>query len=194
MTSRVRVRDLPAGATPAPLHAGLDVFRTPRQQREALREIAASSGGRVVVAELDGITVGYVTFHPPDPVERWGRDRSGRLIELGAIEVAPALRGERLGERLLKHAFAGGAFDDAIVFAALYAWHYDLERTGLGPLGYRRLLERLYRTAGLERVPTHDPEVASDPANALLVRVGPRVPVETREGFDRLRTMVTPGT
>jgi acetoin utilization protein AcuA len=189
----VVVRDLPAGDAPAPLHPDLDVFRPPDRQRDALAAIAAEPRGRVLVAERAGRTVGYLTFHPPDPVERWGGDRSGRLIELGAIEVAPDLRGAHLGERLLEAAFADGAYDDTVVFAALYAWHYDLERTGLGPLGYRRLLERLYRGVGLERVPTRDPEIGADPANALLARVGPHAPDGVRDEFERLRTLPPAG-
>jgi len=188
----VVVRELPAGATPAPLHADLDVFRPADRQGDALAAIAAEPGGRVLVAERAGRTVGYLTFHPPDPVERWGHDRSGRLVELGAIEVAPDLRGERLGERLLAAAFADGAYDDTVVFAALYAWHFDLERTGLGPLGYRRLLERLYRAVGLERVATSDPEIGAEPANALLARIGPRAPAAVRDEFERLRTLPPP--
>ncbi len=186
------VRELPAGATPAPLHPDLNVFRPAERQRDALAAIAAEPHGRVLVAERAGRTVGYLTFHPPDPVERWGHDRSGRLVELGAIEVAPDLRGEHLGERLLTAAFADGAYDGTVVFAALYAWHYDLERTGLGPLGYRRLLERLYRAVGLERVATSDPEIGAEPANALLARIGPDAPAAVRDEFERLRTLPPP--
>ena len=189
MNERVGVRALPAGTTPLPLDPDLDVFRPPDAQRDALAAIAAEPGGRVWLAERAGTTVGYLTFHPPDPVERWGRDRSGRLIELGAIEVAPNLRGERVADRLLTAAFESGAYDDTIVFAALYAWHYDLDRTGLGPLGYRRLLERLYLRAGLTRVATTDPEIRADPAKALLVRIGPDVPDAVRDEFERLRTL-----
>lgn len=193
MSARVEVRELVAGTTPDPLDGGLDVFRHPERQSVALADIAAEARGRVWVAERRGTTVGYVTFHPPDPVERWGRDRTGQLVELGAIEVAPGLRGERVADRLLAAAFGSGAFDETVVFAALYAWHYDLDRTGLGPLGYRRVLERLYRRAGLERVATTDPEIGADPANALLARVGPAAPAAVRAEFERLRTLPETG-
>lgn len=189
MSSGVTVRELVAGDTPNPLHADLDLFRPPSLQTSALARIAEAPSGRVLLAEQAGTTVAYLTFHRPDPIERWGRDRTGRLIELGAIEVVPSLRGEHLGRRLLERGFADGAYDDTVVFAALYAWHYDLERTGLGPLGYRRLLEGFYRSAGLVRVPTSDPEVRSDPANALLVRIGPKAPESVRSEFERLRTL-----
>ena len=189
MTERAHLRDLPAGVDPSPLDPDLDVFRPPEAQRSALRDIASDPRGHVVVAEEDDRTVGYVTFHPPGAFERWGADRTGRLIELGAIEVAPAMRGSHLGERLLEAAFRGGRYDATVVFATLYAWHYDLDRSGLGPLGYRRLLERLYAKAGLTAMPTSDPEVRADPANALLARIGPDAPEEVRGEFQRLRTL-----
>lgn len=189
MSPGVTLRELPAGGTPKPLHPDLDLFRPPALQAEALARIAEEPLGRVLLAEDAGRTVGYLTFHRPDDIERWGGDRSGRLIELGAIEVAPELRGEHLGRRLLEQAFADGAYDDTIVFAALYAWHYDLARSGLGALGYRRLLEAFYLPAGLMRVATSDPEILSDPANALLVRVGPDAPPSLRSEFERLRLL-----
>lgn len=188
MTGAARIREAAGDAPPLPFHADLDVFRAPPEQRRAVIDIASDPEGCVFVAETDTETVGYVTFHPPGDVETWGDDRTGRLIELGAIEVAPSLRGERLAERLLAAAFADGRFDATVVFATLYVWHYDLARTGLGPFAYRRLLERLYRKADLVRVPTSDPEIRSDGANALVARVGPRASEAVVREFDRLRT------
>jgi acetoin utilization protein AcuA len=188
MSAEARVREVRADAPPAPFDEGLDVFRPPDDQRRAVTRIAEDPRGCAFVAERNGRTVGYVTFHPPGELETWGADRTGRLIELGAIEVAPEGRGSRLAERLLKAAFADGRFDDTVVFATLYVWHYDLERTGLGPFAYRRLLERLYRSVGLTARPTSDPEVRSDGANALVVRVGPNAPEEIAREFHRLRT------
>jgi acetoin utilization protein AcuA len=182
-----------AGAPPLPFHAELDVFRAPEAQRAAVADIAADPSGCAFVAEQGGRTVGYVTFHPPGDLETWGEDRSGRLVELGAIEVAPSLRGERLGERLLEAAFADGRFDDTVVFATLYVWHYDLARTGLGPFAYRRLLEKLYRKADLVAKPTSDPEIRSDGANALVARIGPKAPEEVVREFDRIRVRPSVG-
>lgn len=176
-----------AGLTP---HPGLDAFRPPAAQHAALLAIAGEERGCVTAAYDPGSRqlVGYVAFHAPSPVETWGDDRSGALVELGAVEVADAYRGQRLAERMLAASFAGGRFDDTVVFAALYRWHYDLHRTGLGELGYRRMLERLYGTVGLVPVDTTDPEIAHDPANRLVARVGPRAPERVVSEFERLRT------
>lgn len=193
MSGEARVREVLADAPPLPFHPELDVFRAPEAQREAVADIAADPDGCAFVAEQGGRTVGYVTFHPPGDLETWGDDRSGRLVELGAIEVAPSLRGERLGERLLEAAFADGRFDGTVVFATLYVWHYDLARTGLGPFAYRRLLEKLYRKAGLVAKPTSDPEIRSDGANALVVRIGPEAPDDVVREFDRIRVRPSVG-
>ncbi len=179
--------ELLAGLRP---HPGLDAFRRPQAQHEALLAIAAEERGCVTVAydPADRVLVGYVAFHAPSPVETWGEDRSGALVELGAVEVADAYRGQRLAERMLASSFAGGRFDDTVVFATLYRWHYDLTRTGLGELGYRRMLERLYGTVGLVPMDTTDPEIAHDPANRLVARVGPRAPERVVNEFERLRS------
>lgn len=174
----------------AGVHPELDAFRRPDAQRAALIEIAGEDRGCVTAALDDGPStlVGYVAFHAPSEVETWGDDRSGALVELGAVEVAGSYRGQRLAERLLEASFAGGRFDDTVVFATLYRWHYDLPRTGLGELGYRRMLERLYGTVGLVPVDTTDPEIAHDAANRLVARVGPAAPEHVVAEFDRLRT------
>lgn len=171
-------------------HPALDGFRRPADQHAALVQIAGEERGCVTVAvqPRPARLVGYVAFHAPSEVETWGDDVSGALVELGAVEVVDELRGQRVAERLLTASFEGGRFDDTVVFATLYRWHYDLPRTGLGELGYRRMLERLYGTVGLEPKTTTDPEIAHDPANRLVARVGPAAPPAVVAEFDRLRT------
>ena len=170
-------------------HPGLDTFLQPAAQLASLVAIAAEPFGCVATARVTGenLLVGYAAFHRPSGIETWGEDRSGRLIELGAVEVAPGMRGLRLAERLLSAAFAGGRFDDTVVFATLYRWHYDLGRTGLGELGYRRMLERLYASVGLLPMETNDIEIGSDHANRLVARIGPHAPATVVAEFERLR-------
>ena len=182
----MKLRTIPRGAWPLALDATLDLFRPPALQARALHDIAALPRGRVIVAERAERTVGYLTFHPPSEVERWHGDRSGCLMELGAIEVAPAERGQHVGARLLDEGFRGGVYDGTIVYATLYRWQYDLARTGLGPIAYRRLLLRFYAHAGLHEVATNDPEILEDRANALLARVGAHAPLAVRAEFARL--------
>lgn len=165
----------------------LTMFRPPAQQHRALALMAEEPGCCVSFAARGEVLVGYAAFHPPGALESWGEDRTGKLIELGAVEVDPALRGHRLASRLLEASFAGGRFDETVVFATMYAWHYDLARSGMSDFAYKRMLERLYRSVGMESVKTSDPEVRAGAANGLMVRVGPRASEAVRAEFERLR-------
>jgi acetoin utilization protein AcuA len=172
--------------------AAMNAFRPGREQQRALVEIAADDRCCVTVAAAGERLVGYVAFHPPTEVETWGEDRTGRIVELGAVEVHPEWRGALLAQRLLRASFESGRFEETVVFAAMYVWHYDLKRSGLSDFAYRRMLERLYASVGMERMPTSDPEVRSNAANALMVRFGSRCPSEVRAEFERLRTRPHP--
>lgn len=176
-----------AGLTP---HPQLDRFRDPAGQLEALVSIAGDPQGSVTALVRGDELLGYAAFHPPTEIESWGFDRTGQILELGAIEVAPTERGQRWAERLLAASFEGGRFDHTVVFATLYSWHYDLARSGLGDLAYRRMLERLYGSAGLELYATTDEEIRSSPANALMARVGANAPSEVVAEFHRLRGLL----
>ncbi|SRR5690554_1815181 len=172
------------GLVPDP---GLSMFRPPAAQHEALLELAADPRCCVSIAAEGSALLGYVTFHPPSAIESWGEDATGQLIELGAIEVSPSARGQKVAQRLLEASFGTGRFDATIVFATMYVWHYDLGRTGLSDFAYRRMLERLYGGAGLRQVGTTDEELRASPANLLMARVGPDCPGHVSDEFDRLR-------
>lgn len=187
MTPRIEVCAEPGQLLRLKAHPQLDLFRPPDQQLVALANIAGDALGCVTVLRDDEQLLGYASFHPPTEVESWGDDRSGQLIELGAVEVAPDQRGQRWAERLLLASFEDGRFDHTVVFATLYSWHYDLKRTGLGDVAYRRMLERLYRSAGLTVFATSDEEVRSSAANALMARIGPAAPDNVVAEFHRLR-------
>jgi acetoin utilization protein AcuA len=164
----------------------LDMFRKPEAQKQALQGIIRD-GGCVTVAISDHKLVGYAAFHHPSEVESWGEDTTGKLIELGAVEVSTQYRGQKLAERLLIETFNTGMFDDTVVFATMYFWHYDLKRTGLTDFAYKRLLDKLYRKAGMVPFATTDPEIKSSAANQLVARVGPNTSAEVKAEFDRLR-------
>lgn len=70
------------------MHPDLDAFRRPKDQHEALIEIAGLAEGRIIITREENVIVGYVTFHYPDEQERWSQGHMEDLIELGAIEVA----------------------------------------------------------------------------------------------------------
>lgn len=83
----------------------LVAFRPPEQQKRALIEIAGLDEGRIIIARNESTTIGYVTFLYPDPLERWSEDKIENMLELGAIEVAPAYRGTGVGKKLLEVSF-----------------------------------------------------------------------------------------
>lgn len=169
------------------MDASLNAFRPAPQQHEALVSVAELEGGCLTFARLEHRLVGYAAFHPPDPIERWSGSAVPGLLELGAVETSSTHRGRHLARRLLETAFATGRFEDKVVVATLYHWHYDLVGTGLSTYAYRRLLERLYGSVGFVTVKTDDPEIAYYPGNSLMVRTGPRAPAALVAEFDRLR-------
>ncbi|TVY08710.1 GNAT family N-acetyltransferase [Paenibacillus cremeus] len=169
------------------MHADLDAFRRPKEQFEALVEIAELPEGRIIVAR-DGLQiVGYVTFHYPDELERWSEGGMIDLIELGAIEVADAYRGLGLGKKMIQLAFEQEQMENVITFTTEYYWHWDLEQSGLSVWQYRDMMEKLMKCVDMVWFATDDPEICSHPANCLMVRIGKNVPLSSVEQFDRVR-------
>ncbi len=166
----------------------------PALQKEALLKVAHMEGGRVVAAYTDDKRlVGYIAFHPPDPRTRFGQLASERVVELGGIEVARGWRGLGIAKRMLKVAFAKGAFRDKIVFAAGYRWCWDLEGTDLEVGRYRRMMQRLFERYGFRAFVTDEPNIAEDPLNLFVVRVGRLVPKARFRAFQALLVTGTPG-
>ncbi|WP_366924000.1 GNAT family N-acetyltransferase [Metallumcola ferriviriculae] len=168
------------------LHPGLKSFREADKQHRALVGIAALKEGRIFLARIDDMIVGYVTFHPPDEFERWGKGFMPCLIELGGIEVAPKWRGYGLSSTLLDIAFSGSWVEDNTIFATEYYWHWDLKGTGLSVWQYRDMMGKLFNKVGLEGCSTDDPDICSHAANMLMVRRGKRVSHKLYQQFQRI--------
>ena len=164
----------------------LDRFRPAEKQKQSLIEIAALQGGYVFIAVLNQVIVGYLTFHPPEPFERWGRGGINSILELGAIEVARGFRSCGIARSMMEIAFYGGRMEDYIVIATEYYWHWDLEGSGLLVWEYRTKLEALMAAVGMTPRETNDPEINAHPANVLMVRVGNNVSSEDVRAFERL--------
>ncbi|KEQ27379.1 GNAT family N-acetyltransferase [Paenibacillus tyrfis] len=169
------------------MHPDLDAFRRPKEQFEALVEIAGLPEGRIVLARISTQIVGYVTFHYPDEMERWSEGNMEDLVELGAIEVADDYRGLGLGKKLIRLAFEDGQLENVITFTTEYYWHWDLEKSGLTVWQYRDMMEKLMKSVDMVWYATDDPEICSHPANCLMVRIGKNVPLSSVEQFDRVR-------
>ena len=164
-------------------------FRPAEKQKQALKEIASIEDGFVFIAVLNEIIIGYLSFHPTEPFERWGKAGLSCILELGAIEVALDFRGLGIARQLMEVAFCDGRMEDYIVIATEYYWHWDLEGTGLLIWEYRTRLEKLMAAAGLVPEETTDPEINAHPANVLMVRVGSGVSLFQIKAFEKLRLM-----
>lgn len=164
---------------------GLRAFRPPNRQKEALIEISRLELGSVVIAERETELLGYVTFHPPDSFERWSAGPK-QVLELGAIEVAPKVRGFGVARRLMEVSFANPEMENFLVLATEYYWHWDLEGKGLHIWEYRELMRRLMAHVGMVVKDTDEEEIASHPANMLTVRYGSLVPREAVLAFEAL--------
>ena len=173
------------------MDATLDVFRQPDAQFQALLSIAGDSDGCVCFARLGHRLIGYATFHPPDAIERWSQSTIPGITELGAIETSRTHRGRHLARHLLESAVETGRFEDKILIATIYQWHFDLDGTNLTAHAYRKLLERMYGSVGFEIMKTDDPEIAYYPGNSLMARIGARSSPALRLEFDRLRWLET---
>jgi acetoin utilization protein AcuA len=169
------------------MHHDLDAFRRPKEQHEALMEIAELPEGRIILARHRDIIVGYVTFHYPDPIERWSQGSMQDLIELGAIEVIDDFRNLGLGKKLIQLAFLENQLENFITFTTEYYWHWDIEQSGLNVWEYRQMMEKLMKSVNMVWFATDDPEICSHPANCLMVRIGSKVPYASVEQFDRIR-------
>ncbi|WP_096152931.1 MULTISPECIES: GNAT family N-acetyltransferase [Bacillus] len=168
-------------------HEDLVAFRPPAQQHAALVEIAKLPEGRIIIARMDDLIVGYVTYLYPDPMERWSEGNIENLIELGAIEVIPAFRGFSVGKTLLRVSMMDEMMENYIVITTEYYWHWDLKGTGLNVWDYRKVMEKMMHAGGLEYYATDEPEISSHPANCLMARIGKNIKPESVQQFDQLR-------
>ena len=168
-------------------HKQLTAFRQPLEQKNALIEIAELPEGRIIGAIHGDTLVGYVTFHYPDPFERWAEGDMDDLLELGAIEVAKDYRHYGLAKGLMKIAFQDCEMENFIVISTEYYWHWDLQSSGLSVWDYRKIMEKIMGSIGMEYYATDDPEICSHPANFLMVKIGENVPMESIIQFDNLR-------
>lgn len=168
-------------------HEELTAFRPAPKQFEALLGIADLPEGRILIARTSEMIIGYVTFVHPDPIERWSEIKMEDLIELGAVEIIPDYRGQKVASKLLEVTMMDDFMENYIVFSTEYYWHWDLEGSGLNVWEYRKVMEKMMAAGGLKPLPTDDPEIMSHPANSLVVRIGKNVPKESREKFDELR-------
>ncbi|MGP4041559.1 GNAT family N-acetyltransferase [Gracilibacillus sp. D59] len=169
------------------IHESLTAFRPPNEQLEALKEIANLPEGRILIATVNQEIIGYVTFLHPDPIERWSKYPKENILELGAIEIAPQFRGNKLGSRLIETSMNDENMENYIIISTEYYWHWDLNYSELSVWDYRKIMEKMMKAGNLYPAPTNEPEIMAHPANCLMVRIGKNVTKEDEELFKKLR-------
>jgi len=168
-------------------HEDLIAFRPAPQQFKAVLGISDLPEGRLVIARTAHTIIGYVTYLHADPLERWSDFETENLMVLGAIEVIPGYRGERIASNLLKTSMFDEFMENYIIISTEYYWHWDLAGTKLSIWDYRKIMEKMMSAGGLTPTRTDDPEITSHPANCLMVRIGKNVDQESIDRFDKLR-------
>jgi len=166
---------------------GLDAFRPPKEQFEAIKEIADLEEGRIIIAREGRHIIGYVTFLHPDPMERWSDGNLPYIMELGAVEVSFDYRSFGLGKRMLQLAMRDDYMENYITITTEYYWHWDLKNSGLDVFEYKDLMIRLMAASGFEVFQTNDPEITGHPANTLMARVGTNITDNQMIEFDKIR-------
>lgn len=163
---------------------GLDNFRNPGRQKEALSHVAGLPEGLVYIARWENKIVGYVLFHYPHEYSRW--NRHPRILELGAIEISRNWQRRGLAKALLGEAFKNYSLEEYVVITTEFHWHWDLKTSGLDVWQYRDMLKKLFGAVGFKRRHTDDPEILEHQANMLMVRVGRNVSKTHSDMFDDL--------
>jgi acetoin utilization deacetylase AcuC-like enzyme/GNAT superfamily N-acetyltransferase len=151
---------------------GLRAFaRLPEREHQLLLTIAKSPDCALTLAHTPmGEIVGEVTLAPGDV---WWEGIEN-VYEV-AIEVSSNWRGLGIARNLLAFALELDALEDMILFAMGLSWHWDIEGIGLSVYRYRELIARLFASQNFVEYPTTEPNIAMEPANILVARIGSRV-------------------
>jgi acetoin utilization protein AcuA len=162
-------------------------YRSIIQKLDVFRKIAATEGGRVAVALVrDRVMVGYLACWHPTEGERWSK-LGNLMYEMGAIEVSRLYRHLKIARTLVNMVMEDDAFEDRIAYMNGFAWHWDLDGTGMTMGQYRKMIMGLLRPHGFKEVYTNEPNIALREENFFMARIGSRVSEEDRARFRNLR-------
>jgi acetoin utilization deacetylase AcuC-like enzyme/GNAT superfamily N-acetyltransferase len=164
------------------VESGMCAFtRVPEREHQLLLTIAKSPDCALTLAHTPaGEIVGEVSLAPG---EEWFKG----LVDVYevAIEVSSHWRGLGLARALLAFALEFETREDVILFAMGLSWHWDMQGLSISEFQYRDLIARLFASQGFVEYTTTEPDIRSDPANILLVRIGKRVDPSLASRFHR---------
>lgn len=157
------------------------------RQRELLVKVAQMSQGEVTIARTESRKIaGFVTLHPPSPLERWGQQRIPGLIELGGIEVARVWRKMGVSRKMLEETFNHGDYEDRIIIGQGFRWCWDFEEATLSLIQYGDMLKKLLAHFGFKEYLTDEPNISCYPGNFLVARIGSKVNPSSYNDFKSL--------
>lgn len=157
------------------------------RQKELLIKVAQMSEGEVTIARTESKKIaGFVTLHPPSPLECWGQKRIPGLIELGGIEVARVWRKMGVARKMLEETFSHEDYEDRIIIGQGFRWCWDLEETNLSLTQYGDMLKRLLAPFGFKEYITDEPNISCYPGNFLVARIGFKVNPSSYKDFKSL--------
>ncbi len=159
---------------------GLNAFaRQAAREQALLKRIAAAPESELVVAHTpEGLLVGQVSICAAD--EWW--EGIPDLYEV-AVEVSTNWRKLGLSKALLQFALEPDYFEEVMLYALGFVWHWDLDGMGLGSMSYAQMIRRLFEQVGFEKLATTEPNIRLDPANIFLARIGSQVSPEKAKQF-----------
>jgi GNAT superfamily N-acetyltransferase len=162
----------PSLVTSLKAERGLHAFaRVPEREHQLLLGIAERPDCALALAYTStGEIVGQVTLAPADA---WWQGVAN-TYEL-AMEVSSSWRRLGIARQLLSLTLEHPVVEEMILVAVGLSWHWDLKGSGLSPFCYRSLLAHIPEPFYFFECLTDEPNVAMDPANNLLVRIGKRV-------------------
>lgn len=162
----------------------LSNFRNAQRQFETLKIIADTPEGMVYISRIKQEIIGYVVFHRPNSFYRWSKHP--KIIELGAIEVSPQYKQQKIATNLLACAFQNNIMEEYIIISTEFYQHWDLKNTNLNILSYQKMLVKLFGSVGFRKRRTDDPDILEHPANMLMVRFGSSISQHYYDAFEIL--------
>jgi acetoin utilization protein AcuA len=187
----IKTRSQPDFIASLELEEGMGAFAAPNypavREKKALERIGRNEESNIISAFTEeGELVGFIAIAPPSKAERWGKQGGKGLIEAMAIEVSRNWRSMGIANKMMEAGVGDPFFDDKILICTAYAWHWDLESTGLDKETYRRMLLRYLEKAGFMYYETDEPNVNLDSANFLTAHIGPEVSSELYNRFEQM--------
>jgi len=162
-------------------HPDLQQFREASEQQKVFQMVLEKEETQLAIAFSDSHIVGYAILVAPDKNERWST--YSFIRELGALEVIPAYREKGVATQLLHNLFSDEAVEASIVIALEYYWHWDVSNHMISVYKYKEMLRHVLSHVYFEEVKTDEEDIAINPVNFMMARMGKFITFKQKEQF-----------